>query len=87
MAYWIAEGSSVNNSRQLTYIMDEDNDKNLLPKVGIAGTQQGEDEVIHLPCGRGSQAISIASGKLFILDSNNVWTELGGNTSAASTNL
>ena len=78
MAYWINESAKAGNSRQIQYMMDADTDKTSLPTSAAPGVQQGEDETIHLPCGKGSLAFSIASGKVFVLNSSDSWVEIGG---------
>lgn len=78
MAYWIDASAKVNNSRQITFYMDGDSDKNSLPTASAAGVQQGDNETNHLPCGRGSKALSIATGKIYILNSTDQWIEIGG---------
>ena len=78
MAYWIEESASVGNARQITYLMDTDTDKDSLPTTSAPGVQQGEDEVMHMPCGKGSKALSIESGSVFILNSNDEWIKIGG---------
>lgn len=78
MAFWINESAKVGNARQLQFIMDSDSDKNNLPTSSTSGTQQGNDTVVNLPCGKGSTAFSIASGKVFILNSSDSWVEIGG---------
>ena len=55
-----------------------DSDVNSLPTSTASGTKQGNDEVSCLPCGKGSTALSIATGKVFMLNSSNVWTAIGG---------
>ena len=75
--YWIDASTKANNSRQFQFLMDTDADKNNLPTSTSSGVKQG-DEVSCLPCGKGSTALSIATGKIFVLNSNDVWTEIGG---------
>lgn len=78
MAYWIDASTKANNSRQFTYFMDTDNDVNSLPTSTSSGVKQGEDDTSCLPCGKGSTALSIETGKIFMLNSNNSWTAIGG---------
>ena len=78
MAYWYEAGHNPGASRQVSFLMDSDSDKNSLPTSTSQGTKQGTDDVLHMPVGKGSTALSIASGKLFILNSSNQWTEFGG---------
>lgn len=78
MAYWIDATTKANSSRQFSFYMDADVDKNSLPTTVASGVQQGEDTVSCLPCGKGSTAFSIASGSVFVLNSNNEWTKIGG---------
>jgi len=53
--------------------MDEDSDKNNLPTTSASGVKQGGDSASYLPVGKGSVALSISSGKLFILNSSDEW--------------
>lgn len=78
MAYWIDETAKVGNRRQLSFFMDTDADINSLPTSSALGTQQGDDIVSCLYCGKGSAAISIESGKIYILNSNDQWIAIGG---------
>ena len=78
MAYWINESAKVGNGRQISYYLDADSDVANLPTTTTSGVKQGADEVSCLPCGKGSAALSISSGKFYVLNSNNVWTEIGG---------
>ena len=78
MAYWINESALVGNMKQVQYLMDTDTDKTSLPTSTTPGVQQGVDQTMHLPCGKGSVALSIASGKIFMLNSSDSWVEIGG---------
>lgn len=77
MAYWFAAGHNPGSSRQIQFIMDSDSDVANLPTATANGVKQ-DDDATHLPCGKGSLALSIASGKIYILNSSNQWTEMGG---------
>lgn len=61
--------------------MDSDSDVSSLPKKDTAGVKQESDSVSCLPCGKGSRAFSIGSGKTYILDSNDDWVEVVGTSS------
>ena len=76
--YWIDASTQSNSSRQFQFFMDTDADKNNLPTSTTPGVQQGDDEVSCLPCGKGSTVLSIESGKAFILNSSDVWVQIGG---------
>lgn len=78
MAYWFIEGHDPGGSKQFQYYMDTDSDVNNLPTSTSNGAEQESDSTVHLPCGKGSAALSIESGKLFTLNSNNQWVQLGG---------
>lgn len=78
MAYWIDASTKPNGTRQYTYFMDTDSDVANLPTSASMGVKQGDDDVSCRPCGRGSVALAIASGKTYMLNSNDVWTEIGG---------
>lgn len=58
--------------RQYSYIVDADTDIDDLPTSTKKGSN-GESCVSV-----GSMAMSIGSGKIFILDSSDTWTEYGG---------
>lgn len=77
MAYWINDSVPYSPSRQVQYFMDSDSDKDNLPTSSVEGASQG-DSVTSKECGKGSIALSIGSGKLFVLDSEDNWTEIGG---------
>lgn len=78
MAYWFVAGSEPGASRQVQYYLDTDSDVSNLPTSTNSGVKQGNDSASNLPCGKGSTALSIASGKLFILNSSDQWAEIGG---------
>ena len=77
MAYWINDSVLYSPSRQVQFFMDSDSDKDDLPTSSAEGTSQG-DTVTHKKVGKGSTVLSISSGKVFILDSEDNWTEIGG---------
>lgn len=77
MAFWFKAGSDPGSSRQVEFVMDSDSDKSKLPTSSAPGTQQGEDDVVNLPVGKGSVALSIATGKIFMLNSSDTWVEVG----------
>lgn len=77
MAYWLNDAVPYNPSRQAQFFMDTDMDKNSLPTSTADGVPQN-DTVTHKKVKKGSTALSILSGKVFILDSNDTWTEIGG---------
>lgn len=78
MAYWFVAGSQPGASRQVQFYCDADTDINNLPTSTSSGVKQGGDTVTNLPVGKGSIVLSIASGKLFVLNSSDEWTEIGG---------
>lgn len=59
------------NERQFQFFIDNDSDVSKLP----TSTQKGSkgDGCVSI----GSIAISIESGKLFVLNSSNIWTKVG----------
>lgn len=77
MAFWFKAGSDPGSSRQVEFVMDSDSDKSKLPTSSALGTQQDADDVINLPVGKGSMAFSIATGKIFMLNSSDTWVEVG----------
>lgn len=75
MAYWIDESAPVGSRRQITFLMDTDSDVANLPTSVASGVQQGQDVVSCQPCGKGSRALSIGSGNIFLLNSQDEWIE------------
>lgn len=69
MAYWFVAGTNPGASKQVQFYMDSDSDVANLPTTTSNGIKQ-EDDVSYLPCGKGSLSFSIASGKIFILNSS-----------------
>ena len=57
---------------QFQFIIDMDSDINNLPTSTTKGAN-GENCV-----SKGSMAMSISSGSIFVLNSSDVWTEVGG---------
>lgn len=78
MAYWFKAGSNSGSSRQIEFLMDSDADVSSLPTSSQNGTKQQNDDVSHLKCGKGSVALSIGTGNVFILNSNDFWVKIGG---------
>ena len=84
MAYWLNNTEKYNASKQKQFFMDSDADVTDLPTTAQPGTPQGSDTTLHLPCGKGSVALSIESGNVYILNSLGSWTVLGGASSSGS---
>lgn len=78
MAYWIDATAKVNSARQWQFYVDSDSDIIKLPTSSASGVQQGNDVISCLPCGKGSVALSIATGNLFVLNSSDNWVQIGG---------
>lgn len=77
MSYWIDESDKVGSRRQLSFFIDSDDDVSSLPTSSSPGIQQENDNISYLCCGKGSVALSIESGKVFMLDSSDQWREVG----------
>lgn len=60
------------NECQIQYIVDTDSDISDLPTSTKRGAK-GEDYIA-----KGSVALSIASGNIYVLNSSDTWTEVGG---------
>ena len=78
MAYWFAAGHDPGASKQVQFLMDTDSDKSSLPTSSSSGEKQGTDNTSCLPVGKGSIAFSIATGKVFMLNSSDQWIQIGG---------
>ena len=77
MAYWYDDTSDRDptSRRCVDFMMDSESDISALPGIRTYGTPQPDDSTVHLPVEKGSTAMSISPAKLFILNSNNQWTE------------
>ena len=72
--YWMIKQDGNGYYRMSQYFMDADADVANLPTSQAAGTVQ-QDGTSHLPTGRGSIAMSLESGTMYILNSNDEWIE------------
>ena len=75
MAFWL-NAKVYNPTRQLSFFMDDDNDVSNLPTSSSRGTQTPDTSVNDI-VGIGSSALSIDSGKVYILNSEDSWVEKG----------
>lgn len=79
MAYWLDESDPIKysgTSRQVSFFIDTPSDINDLPGINKRGVQQGDNTVSCEPVGAGSSALCISEGALYILNSQNVWTQV-----------
>lgn len=75
--YWISnDAESHGSSKQVSFMCDSLTDISNLPTSQASGVQQGEDTASYLPCAKGSSCFCIGESSLFILNSNDVWTEV-----------
>ena len=77
--YWIDESDPAKysgTSHQVSFYIDSTADIQNLPGINQYGVQQGDDTVSCRPVGAGSSALCIASGSLYILNSENRWVEV-----------
>lgn len=77
MAYWIDHKESYVPGRQVQFFMDSDADIANLPTSAAIGVQQ-DDSVASQKVAKGSIALSIESGSVYILNSNDSWVKIGG---------
>lgn len=71
MSFWLNESTKATNSRQLQFYMDTDSDLSLLPTISESGLS--DNVIYNLPCGKGSTAISLATGNIYVLNSSGQW--------------
>ena len=78
MAYWYDDTSarSMTSRRNVDFMMDDDSDVSLLPTIENEGVPQDGDSTLHLPVGKGSSALSIATATLFMLNSQGEWVQM-----------
>lgn len=75
MAYWLDTNFKVSGSKRMVkFWMDTEQDVQILPHLHSEGVVQN-DTVTHLPVSAGSLARAIDTSKLFVLNSNDLWTE------------
>ncbi len=77
MAYWIDNNQPYVSGKQVQFFADTDADIANLPTATSTGVEQG-DSVSHQIVGKGSTALSIESGNVYMLNSNNSWVQIGG---------
>lgn len=77
MAYWFAPNQKIGASGQAKFLMDTDTDVSSLPTSTTPGEKQTGNDVVHLPCGKGSIALSITSANIYVLNSQDEWVEFG----------
>lgn len=75
MAFWL-NLKVYNPARQLSFFMDGDDDASNLPTSSSRGTQTPDTSVNDM-VGIGSSALSIETGKVYILNSEDSWIEKG----------
>lgn len=77
MAYWIDHKESYVAGKQITFFMDSDSDVADLPTSTELGVEQ-DDSVAHQKVAKGSTALSIDSGNVYMLNSSDTWMQIGG---------
>ena len=82
MSFWLNESTKVTSSRQLQFYMDTDLDISLLPTSVSYGS--GDNYIYNLPCGKGSAALAIDSGNIYVLNSSDDWVELSAGSPGGS---
>lgn len=82
--YWINDTVKIGNNRQIQFFTDTNDDIVNLPTSNTYGVKQGNDIIHYLPCGKGSTALSIGSGDIFILNSSDQWIRLSTGESGGS---
>ena len=77
--YWFDETAPVGAGRQVTFFLDNDLDVTNLPTHTRAGSNldNPNDTTLSRPVGIGSKAFVIGSARLYMLDSNDNWVEVG----------
>ena len=76
MAYWIRSAGSDTRSGHRTFYMDSDSDLINLPTSKKEGVKQDVDSTANHKCAIGSEALSIGSGKVYVLNSSDEWKEI-----------
>lgn len=77
MAYWIDNKESYTPGRQVQFFMDSDTDIANLPTSADFGVEQ-DDSVAHQKVAKGSTALSIETGSVYMLNSSDSWVKIGG---------
>ena len=79
MAYWIQETGKNSNSSIRSFYCDYRSDVQKLPRAGINGLSQEDDNVSSKPCSHGSDALVLEDSSVWILGKDtNEWKEIGG---------
>ena len=77
MAYWIDNNQPYVSGKQVQFFADTDEDIASLPTSTHIGVKQS-DTVSHQIVGKGSIALSIESGNVYMLNSRDFWVKIGG---------
>lgn len=75
--YWLDSKQSA-GTNQKTFFCDSTADISNLPTITSDGEKQGDDPVSNKKVGLGSTCLVVGTGDVYMLDSNNEWTKLGG---------
>ena len=84
MSYWIHQIGNSSRPNYKSFYMDSDSDLSKLPTSIAEGIMSNADFVAHKCCSIGSDAFSIASGKKYVLDSDNTWRSVSQQTGGSS---
>ena len=80
--YWLDQTQSSTNSQKLFYADTESDIENLptSKKFGVKQDYTYTDPTVEAerPVLIGSQCLVIETGDIFMLNSNNIWTKIGG---------
>lgn len=77
MAYWINQSGNHARPNWRQFYCDSDADITNLPTSKTEGPKQDGDSSAHKCCSVGSECLSIGSANVYILNSEDVWIQLG----------
>lgn len=76
MAYWINQAGNATRPNWRQFYCDTDSDISNLPTSSTEGEDSSIDSTAYKCCSVGSEALSIESGKVFVLNGSDVWSEI-----------
>lgn len=84
MSYWINQAGNSNRADWRSFYCDEDKDVDSLPNSKEKGVLQDVDPVANHCCSIGSACLSLATGNIFLLGSDDIWVPVSSGSGGGS---
>lgn len=84
MSYWINQAGNSNRADWRSFYCDEDKDVDSLPNSKEKGVPQDVDPVANHCCSIGSACLSLSTGNIFLLGSDDIWVPVSSGSGGGS---